>query len=47
MEIYILEDMDEIESAMVLMGGLMESGMITDENELNYLKYKLEQLQKQ
>ncbi len=46
MEIYILEDMDEVESAMVLIGGLLESGRITDSNELNYLKYKLEELRK-
>ena len=44
MEIYVLEDMDQIESAMVLIGGLLESGRITDDNELHYLKYKLEQL---
>lgn len=44
MEIYILEDMDEVESAMVLIGGLMESGQITDENELRYLKQKLADL---
>lgn len=44
MEIYVLEDMDQIESAMVLIGGLLESGQIRDENELHYLKYKLEKL---
>ncbi|MCG8324223.1 MAG: hypothetical protein MI673_01815 [Thiotrichales bacterium] len=44
MEIYILEDMDEIEAAMVLIGGLLEHGQIKDENELRYLKYKLDEL---
>jgi len=47
MEIYILEDMDAVESAMVLIGGLMESGQIKDENELRYLKQKLEELKQQ
>lgn len=47
MEIYVLEDMDEVESAMVLIGGLLESGRIQDEHELHYLKYKMEQLKKE
>ncbi|MDX1518544.1 MAG: hypothetical protein R3318_00375 [Gammaproteobacteria bacterium] len=45
MEIFILEDMDEIEAAMVLIGGLLESGEITDENELRFLKSRLEELE--
>ena len=47
MEIYVLEDMGEIESARVLIGGLLESGEITDAHELNFLKQRLERLEKQ
>ncbi len=45
MELYILEDMDELESAKVLVGGLLESGQITDEHELRYLQQKLTELE--
>ena len=47
MEIYVLEDMGEIESAKVLIGGLLESGEITDAHELSFLKQRLERLEKQ
>ena len=47
MEIYVLEDMGEIESARVLIGGLLESGEITDAHELEFLKQRLERLEKQ
>ena len=45
MEIYILEDMGEIESAKILIGGLLESGAITDLNELRFLQNRLKQLE--
>ena len=45
MEIFILEDMDEIESAKVLLGGFLESGEITDQHELNFLFQRLEELE--
>ena len=41
MEIFILEDMGDIESAKVLIGGLIESGVITDINELRFLEDRL------
>ncbi len=47
MHIYALEDMDEIESAKVLLGGLLESGAITDEHELWFLQERLKQLEEQ
>lgn len=47
MEIYILEDMGEIESAKVLIGGLLESGAITDFNELRFLKDRLNRLEQE
>ncbi len=45
MEIYVLEDMGEIESAKVLIGGLLESGTITDAHELMFLQERLQRLE--
>ena len=45
MNIYVLEDMDEIESAKILIGGLIDSGAIKDEHELKFLMQRLEQLE--
>ena len=45
MHIYVLEDMDEIESAKVLIGGLIDSGAIKDEHELRFLMQRLERLE--
>lgn len=45
MHIYVLEDMDEIESAKILIGGLIESGAIRDEHELRFLMQRLERLE--
>jgi hypothetical protein len=45
MEIFILEDMNELEAAKVLLGGLLASGKITDENEARFLRQRLEQLE--
>ena len=47
MHIFILEDMDEIESAKVLLGGLLASGSITDEAEINFLNWRLDGLLQQ
>lgn len=44
MEIYVLEDMGEIESAKILIGSLLESGAMTDPHELQFLKARLERL---
>lgn len=44
MEIFILEDMDELASARVLIGALLDSGQITDPNELRFLSERLQQL---
>jgi hypothetical protein len=46
MEIFILEDMNELEAAKIMIGGLLESGTITDPAELRFLKERLEQLGK-
>jgi len=44
MEIFILEDMNELESAKILLGGLLESGQITDKNEILFLSKELDSL---
>jgi hypothetical protein len=41
LEIFILEDMNELQSAKVLLGGLLDSGQITDQNELRFLSERL------
>lgn len=45
MEIFILEDMNELEAAKILLGGLLASGRITDPAEARFLRERLEQLE--
>ncbi|RME34776.1 MAG: hypothetical protein D6786_03870 [Gammaproteobacteria bacterium] len=45
MEIFILADMGELEAAKVLLGGLLESGAVTDPGELEFLRHLLERLE--
>jgi hypothetical protein len=45
MEIFILEDMNELEAAKIMLGGLLASGRITDPAEAKFLKERLEQLE--
>jgi hypothetical protein len=45
MEIFLLEDMNELESAKVLLGGLLQSGQITDPHEIRFLEQRLKQLE--
>lgn len=47
MQIYVLEDMGEVESAKILIGGLIDSGAITDAHELRFLQQRLEKLEEQ
>jgi hypothetical protein len=44
MEIFILEDMNEVEAARIMLGGLLASGKITDPAEAAFLKQRLEEL---
>jgi len=44
MEIFILEDMNEVESAKILLGGLLDSGQVTDPNEILFLSKELDSL---
>jgi hypothetical protein len=45
MEIFILEDMNELEAAKIMLGGLLASGRITDPAEAKFLKERLEELE--
>jgi len=44
MRIFILEDMGELDSATILLGGLLASGEITDTREIRFLTQRLEQM---
>ena len=44
MEFVILEDMGELESARILIGGLLASKAVTDSHEIHFLKERLEKL---
>jgi hypothetical protein len=44
MRIFILEDIGEREAATVLLGGLLESGEVTDPREIRFLTQRLEAL---
>ncbi len=45
MEIFIREDMNELESAKILLGGLLQSGRVTDPKEWHFLSEKLKELE--
>lgn len=45
MEPFILEDMNELESARVLLGGLIASGQVKDERDLRLLERHLESIE--
>jgi len=46
MEIFILEDMNELEAAKILLGGLLAAGRITDPQERRFLQGRLEELER-
>ena len=46
MEIFILEDMNELQAARILLGGLLESGTVRDPGEARYLRLQLEDLER-
>ncbi len=41
MELFVLEDLGDLESARILLGGFLESGIIKDEQEFRFLKERL------
>ncbi|MBV8030004.1 MAG: hypothetical protein JO035_00695 [Betaproteobacteria bacterium] len=45
MKVFILEDMNELQAAKVLLGGLLASGHIRDPAEAAFLKQRLEELE--
>jgi hypothetical protein len=45
MEIFIREDMNELETARMMIGGLLASGKITDRGELNFLDGRLREIE--
>jgi hypothetical protein len=45
MQSFVLEDIGEIASAKVLIGGLLESGTITDPQELQFLMNRLKEIE--
>ena len=45
MEIFILEDMNELEAARIMLGGLLQSGTVRDPAELRFLKERLQDLE--
>ena len=45
MEVFILEDMNELETARLMIGGLIESGKITDRGELKFLDGRLREIE--
>jgi hypothetical protein len=45
MEILLLQDMNELETARILLGGLIHSGQVKEERELNFLKERLAEIE--
>jgi len=46
MEAFVLEDMNELEAAKIVLGGLLEHGDLKDPNERRFLERRLRQLEK-
>ncbi len=46
MEVFILEDMNELEAARTMLGGLIESGQIKDPEELRLMRARLQDLER-
>jgi hypothetical protein len=46
MEIFILEDMNELEAAKIMLGGLLEGGRLRDPAERRFLKGRIEALER-
>jgi hypothetical protein len=45
MQIFILEDMNELEAATIMLGGLLESGQVDDPAEARFLAQRLKELE--
>lgn len=44
MEAFVLEDMDQFDSAQIVLGGLIASGQISDPHELTFMARKLDEI---
>ena len=44
MEVFILEDMNELEAARIMLGGLLAAGQVKDDLERKYLESRLEKM---
>ena len=47
MEAFILEDMNELEAARVMIGGLLEKGQVRDARDAQLLERRLKKLEEQ
>lgn len=45
MEAFILEDMNELEAARIMLGGMLESGVVKDPAEARFLESRLKELE--
>lgn len=45
MEVFILEDMNELEAARIMLGGLLAAGQVSDPAERRFLQRRLEELE--
>lgn len=45
MEVFILEEMNELEAARIMLGGMLASGAVRDPGEARFLKERLEELE--
>lgn len=46
MEVFILEDMNELEAARIMLGGLLAAGQVTDPGERRFLQERLAELER-
>jgi len=46
MEIFVLEDLNELEAAKIMLGGLLATGRISDPQERRFLQGRLEELER-
>jgi hypothetical protein len=47
MQAFILEDMNELDAARLVIGGYVSSGKVKDPGELRFLDERLEELERQ
>ena len=45
MEIFVLEDLGELESAKIIIGGLLESGELEDPQQRKFLSQRLKEIE--